>query len=220
MSPDFEYFLALEPYQTIGHTLKGLIVQAIPLSVILLILVHLIIKPFFSHLPSLAQLDVKAFQRIRLIDLRNYKSWIVFLLSVIVGFYSHLFVDAFTHESGYFVQRYSTLQNQYGSLPIYKLLQYLSSLIGMMIELMLLAWMIYRTPVASRLVQLKKVHWMSKIRFWSIVFIIAIAVVAAKLAWTTSTNMIGILVVAPISGVLAGIAVASLICRQEISIRQ
>ncbi|PWV94481.1 uncharacterized protein DUF4184 [Paenibacillus cellulosilyticus] len=220
MSPDFEYFLALEPRQTIGHTFKGLLLETIPLCVILLILTHLMIKSFTSHLPSIAQLDVRAYQRIRLVDLRSLRSWIVFIVSVIIGFYSHLFVDAFTHESGYFVLRHSSLQHEYFSLPLYKLLQYLLSLIGMAAEFILLAWMLFRTPVYSDPNKVRNIHWLGKIKFWCIVTIITIGIVTAKLALTTSTNTIGILVVAPISGVLAGIAIASLICRDEIKIRK
>ncbi|GMK41276.1 hypothetical protein PCCS19_43320 [Paenibacillus sp. CCS19] len=219
MSPDFEYFLALEPHQTIGHTIEGLFIQAIPLCVLFLILTHLCIRSFSSHLPSIAHLDVRAYQRIRLIDLRNYRNWLVFLLSVIVGFYSHLFVDAFTHESGYFVLRHSSLQSEIGAIPLYQLLQYALSLIGLAVEFIWVTWMLFRTPVPTHAGSVKKIPWMSKITYWAIVLLIALGIVAAKLAWTTSTNTIGIIVVAPISGVLAGIVVASLIHRKEIRIR-
>lgn len=221
MSPDFEYFLALEPRQTIGHTFKGLLVEAIPLSIIIIVLVHLCIRSFASHLPSIANLDTRAYERIKLMDLLSYKSWIVFLLSVVVGFYSHLFVDAFTHASGYFVQRYPTLQNEYGvTIPLFQLLQYLLSLIGMMVELILLVEMLFRTPTTAGVMNVKRVSWLGKITYWSIVLIVAFGIVAAKLAWTASTNMLGIVVVAPITGVLAGIVAASLICRGEIKVRK
>lgn len=216
MSPDFEYFLALEPWQTIGHTFKGLLIEAIPLSIMILLLVHLCIKSVASHLPSITHLDCRVYNRIRLMDLRSYRSWIVFLLSVVIGFYSHLFVDAFTHASGYFVQRHHFLQKEYGiALPLYKLLQYLFSLIGMMVEFIVLGWMLFRRPI-STVVHMKRIPTRGKIIYWSIVLIIAVGIVAAKLAWTTSANTLGILIVAPISGVLAGIVVASLICRGEI----
>ncbi|MBD3922140.1 DUF4184 family protein [Paenibacillus sp. PR3] len=221
MSPDFEYFLALEPRQTIGHTFKGLLVEAIPLSIIILVLVHLCIQSFAAHLPSIAQLDWRAYKRIKLMDLRSYRSWIIFLLSVVVGFYSHLFVDAFTHESGYFVQRHQTLQNEYGvAIPLYQLLQYLFSLFGMMVEFVLLMWMLFKTPISTGVVNVKRTSWFAKIKYWSIVLIVAVGIVAAKLAMTTSTNTLGILVVAPISGVLAGIIVASLFGRGEMRIQR
>jgi hypothetical protein len=85
-------------------------------------------------------------------------------------------------------------------------------------EFILLAWMLFREPSLSGTANIKKIHWLSKIKFWSIVLLIAIVVVAAKLAWTTSTNLLGILIVAPITGLFAGIAAASLICRDKIRV--
>ncbi|OAB48362.1 hypothetical protein PBAT_01615 [Paenibacillus antarcticus] len=58
MAPDFEYFIALEPYQSIGHTTKGFFIQAIPLSILLAFVFHLLIKvPLTRNLPSLFDMD-------------------------------------------------------------------------------------------------------------------------------------------------------------------
>ncbi|WP_079908471.1 DUF4184 family protein [Paenibacillus sp. 32352] len=209
MSPDYGYFIALEPYQTIGHTHKGLLLQALPISVILLILLHLIMKPLAAHLPSVFHLDVRASHLIRHFDFRNVKNWIVFVVSVALGFYSHIFVDAFTHQSGYFVMRYPVLQKTYGSVPLYKLLQYVLSLIGLAAQGFLIVVLLIKTPNTAK--NFRKIDSKRKLYYWLVVLITGIAVVIAKLLFTSSTNVAGILVVSSISGFFIGLIAASVI---------
>ncbi|MEK3915915.1 DUF4184 family protein [Paenibacillus sp. FSL H7-0331] len=217
MSPDYEYFIALEPYQTIGHTHKGLLLQGLPLCVVILFLLHLIRKPLILHLPSMFHIDVKAYQLIRSFDFRDIKNWIVFLLSVVIGFYSHIFLDAFTHKSGYFVMNYPLLQNIYFSVPLYKLLQHILSLIGMLAQILLIVWLLIKTPFSTK--NFREIGPKRKIIYWFIVLIIAIVVVIAKLYFASSTNILGMIIVSSISGLFLGLVVASLIFRKRLRYR-
>jgi len=212
MSPDFEYFIALEPYQTIGHTHMGLLLQALPLSVILLLLLQVVMRPFSLHLPSVFDLDMKSIQLIRYFNYRSVMSWMVFLVSVVAGFYSHIFIDAFTHQSGYFVQQFSILQSSFVGLPLYKWLQYSLGLVGLGVQFVVIVWIYSKTESATRstLVTSKQ-----KLTYWLLVAIIAVGVVVAKLTFTASSNMIGILIVSSISGVIVGIIIASLLYRHH-----
>lgn len=207
MSPDFEYFIALEPYQTIGHTHMGLLLQAIPLSIMLLLLLQVIMKPLCLHLPSILHLNAKSVQLIRYFSYRSIRDWLVFLVSVVIGFYSHLFIDAFTHQTGYFVQQLPMLKNSLLGLPIYKWLQYSLSVIGLGVQLAIGLWILVKTPTTCRIDSLGT---RNKVMYWTLVLIVAAAVVILKLIFTSSSNILGILIVSSISGIILGVIVASL----------
>ncbi|MFF2885472.1 DUF4184 family protein [Paenibacillus sp. NPDC057967] len=212
MSPDFEYFIALEPYQTFGHSGLGLLLQAIPLSLLFAFLFHYVIKlPLAEHLPGIFGISGKAKE---LMDrypwrMRGWRDGLVFLVSVVIGFSSHVFLDAFTHLSGYFVVRWAALNETVFGLPVYKLLQHGLSLTGLAVfGIMVLIWL--RRPASEAAQNKSRVSVRAKWLYWSIVGITAAVTVACKLLFSTSANYIGILVVSPISGFLLGLALASI----------
>lgn len=208
MSPDFEYFIALEPHKTIGHTYKGLILQAIPLCIVFLFLFHMIKKQLILHLPSTFRTVAKAYGLTRPYDFRDVRQWAVFLISIVIGFYSHIFMDSFTHESGFFVNHYPVLQNVYFSVPLYKLLQYLFSSIGLCAEVLLAVFYIIKSPRPD--IFLVRINSKIKNKYWLVVLITMISTTVIKLIFTSSTNTIGIIIVSPISGFVLGIIIASL----------
>lgn len=207
MSPDFEYFMRLEPYRSIGHTTAGLFLQAIPLSILLALLFHLVVKkPLARHLPHWLAIDRRALSLITDWDIRSARMWIVFLYSVIIGFWLHIFVDEWTHIGGYYVTQLPYLATSVGGLPIFKWLQYGTSLLGLFIEGLLLVWLLSRAPLIDGY------HTCStkrKLIYWGIVIGTALLTTIVKLLSTSSTNVVGILVVSPISGGCLGIVAAS-----------
>ncbi|AJS58807.1 hypothetical protein UB51_10330 [Paenibacillus sp. IHBB 10380] len=213
MSPDFEYFIALEPYQIIGHTHWGLFLEGIPLCIVILLLLQIIMKPFILHLPSTFNIDMKSYSFIRYFDFRKFSNWIVFLISVVVGFYSHIFIDSFTHKSGFLVMNYPFLQNSYFIIPLYKLLQYSLSIIGIVVQMCLIVVLIRKAPYSTK--PFRRISLKRKLVYWLIVLITAISVIIAKLVFTTSTNIIGIIIVSSISGFFLGVIIASLIFRKN-----
>lgn len=212
MSPDFEYFIMLEPYQSIGHSLTGLFFQAIPLCVFLAVIFHSIVKEILVlHLPSNYNIDQRAYNTLSKWSL-NSKGWVVFILSVIIGFITHVFIDGFTHFNGYFVERYPPLRDlMIYNFPLYKILQHSFSIFG----LLMLTWMIisflYRHH--ETVTTIPAVSMKQKIMFWISVVVIAIAVTSMKLLFSSSRNIIGILVVSPITGGCLGILLVSIIIR-------
>ncbi|MGO4180514.1 DUF4184 family protein [Paenibacillus sp. TAF43_2] len=211
MSPDFEYFIALEPYQTIGHSFGGLIYQAIPLSIMLAYLFHYVVKaPLAKNLPALGSLDRKAYRLAHGWKLNTVQSWLVFLASVVIGFYSHLFIDACTHYSGMFVTKFPVLRESIAGIPLYKWFQRSLSIVGLIIEAMLLYRFINKAKLESAYTgaatKLKMVYW-------AIVLSCTLLTLALKLIFTSSSNYIGIAVVAPISGFMLGILLASIVHR-------
>lgn len=211
MAPDFEYFLMLEPYRSIGHSLMGLLVQAIPLSIGFAFLFHNIVKkPMALHLPSICQLDRRAYGMLGEWKLRTVRDWTVFLFSVVIGFISHVFVDAFTHAGGFFVMHLPFLQQAaIGRFPLYKILQYGFSVLGLLAAAGGIAYGLYRSQGALDI--LPQVTRPQKVMYWAVCIAVAFLVTAAKLAGSASGNHLGVLVVAPISGLMLGIFLSSLI---------
>ncbi|MFS1514807.1 DUF4184 family protein [Chengkuizengella sp. SCS-71B] len=208
MSPDFEYFIALEPYRTIGHSLTGLIVQAIPLSILFAFIFHkIIVKTLSLHLPSFYNLDMRSYQVFHSWQLNTFRKWLVFLTSVVIGFFSHIFIDAFTHTSGYFVLKFSFLSNIINEMSVYKLLQHTLSISGLVLLTLLCFQLLRKQNIVHRK---RIISQNQKLKYWSIVLSIALIVTILKLVFTSSNNTIGILVVSPISGTLLGIFTASL----------
>lgn len=209
MSPDFEYFIRLEPFRSIGHTTAGLFLQAIPLCILFAIVFHLIVKkPLARHLPHWCGLDRRASSLITDWNMRSIRMWVVFLYSVAIGFWLHIFIDEWTHIGGYYVTQFPYLTMSVGGLPIFKWLQYGSSVLGLFIEALLLVWLLRRSPNLQTTYRpcSSKRKWI----YWGIVIGIALLTVIVKLIGTSSTNIVGILVVAPITGGCIGIVVASL----------
>lgn len=210
MSPDFEYFLMLEPYRSIGHSIPGMFLQAIPISVVLAFLFHLVVKaPLALHLPTVFKLNQRAYAGLSSWRLQHPRDWIVFAVSVIAGFLTHVISDAFTHASGYFVIYFPFLSAVHFGYPVYKLLQYGLSVIGLVI----LGWMILNRLVQANLQSLviPEVTRRQRMRFWTTALIISALTTGLKIVFTSSLNIIGIAVVAPVSGMCLGILMASVV---------
>ncbi|WP_166242989.1 DUF4184 family protein [Paenibacillus turpanensis] len=216
MSPDFEYFIALEPYQSIGHTTKGLFLQAIPLSILFAFLFHYFIKrPLARNLPSVFGLDRRAYALILPWKIGGLREALVFLTSVTLGFYSHIGIDAFTHQSGGFVTQFPILQQRVlPDLPGYKLLQYSLSIVGLAAEALILLVFLFKSKQPN-----EHLHSHSSTRkslYWAVVFAVTFVTVSIKFAFFSSGNQLGMLVVSSISGCSLGLIIAGLIdCVQE-----
>ncbi len=213
MAPDFEYFYHLEPYQSIGHSIWGLFIQAIPICILLAVMFHYLVKESLAlHLPSLFNVNQRAYNILGEWKLNSLHTWIIFLSSVIVGFISHVTTDAFTHAGGLFVVHFSFLREVIMfNLPVYKMLQYGLSLIGLFVILGVILYYLYRSNPSAK--GMPKITRKQKLLFWSYIITISFVITGAKLIVTDSPNIIGILVVAPISGLCLGLVLSSLFLR-------
>ncbi len=130
ITPDFEYFLRMKIQSIYSHTVWGNIWFNIPLGLIICFLFHNIIKkPFIDNSPLFVQ------QRLiflRNSDWNNYakKHFLVVVLSLIIGGYSHILWDSFTHATGIFVHYLGLNQYIFYHIAFYKILQHFSSFIG------------------------------------------------------------------------------------------
>lgn len=133
MAPDFQYFLTLTVGVRGWHVFPGLFIYAFPTALAFLWLFHRVLKqPLLRLVPEahrvrLAQLNLDfpflPFRRIALI-----------VISTLLGLFSHVCLDAFTHRDGIVVQLLPVFQtplfpNSSMNLAICDLLQGVSTLI-------------------------------------------------------------------------------------------
>jgi hypothetical protein len=213
MSPDMEYFIRLEPYRSIGHTWQGLWLQALPLCIVLGVVFHSIVKvPLAAHMPMTGGLNSRCLALFQGEKLSTWKAWLGFVLSVMLGFVSHIVLDEFTHAHSAFTAYMPWIwDSQMLGLPVYSLLQYSLSLLGLIgILLWLASALLQIKPIANQVLHRTTKQ---KLIFWSTVLATSLITTSVKLLLATSGNTLGILVVAPISGVVLGIIIASLLCK-------
>lgn len=135
MIPDFEFFLKMRTGENIGHHWYGVLLFDIPLSILCCYVFHNLLRNMLID-----QSPQWFYQRLckwKEFDWNNYakKNSITVLLSVILGIISHLFLDAFTHEDGFFVEQITFLKSEvifFGiRTTVYMLLQVSESLAGL-----------------------------------------------------------------------------------------
>jgi hypothetical protein len=134
MAPDFEYFMRMTVGSIYSHTFFGLFYFDLPVGIVLTFIFHDIVRDsFIDHLPGQLRrrfLELKTFNW----DNAFKTTWAVVIFSILIGASSHILWDGFTHPLGYFVQRSAFLKQKIQlvgfRLPVYSILQNLSSLIG------------------------------------------------------------------------------------------
>lgn len=204
MSPDFIYFLLFSPSSNLGHTLIGFIFLNLPICFLINLLFYKYIKDFFIlTLPNF--ISKKYLYLIKnKNEVTNTKKSIVFSYSCIIGMLTHVFWDSFTHETGLFVENIGLLRTEITlvghNIPIFKLLQHGSTLIGFLILFIFLYIIRDKNPKTSNIS-------INKFNFLISVFIIQI--ITLILSYIFSVNIkgdfgIGQLVVTYINGLFLG----------------
>jgi hypothetical protein len=133
--PDFEFFFRMKVDENIGHHPIGFVLFDLPMALLLCYAYHNIVRnQFVNHLPN--------WYKCRFIGFINF-NWnqyvkenvIRVLVSLIIGIASHLLWDACTHHDGFFVLLYPILSNTLVlaglGIPVYSILQVLSSILGL-----------------------------------------------------------------------------------------
>ncbi len=138
MAPDFEHLLRLEPVSLYSHSIIGLFLFCWPIGLLATWLYRKIwILPLTTLLPFLEQYKEKS-------------NFIRDSLSIVVGASTHLLWDGFTHANRFGTQLLPSLNAKIDlfslSIPMWNILQHLSTLIGLSI---LLAVVISRCLKAS-----------------------------------------------------------------------
>lgn len=134
MAPDFEYLAHLSATRTIGHTLPGVFLLCLPAGLVALLLWYRLLGPVLAQLlrPGTGGLtagwgEASPFgspARTALVG-----------LSIVIGAFSHIAWDSFTHQGGAVVSLWSGFSHRIGPgpLPVYQWLQYGCSVFGMVL---------------------------------------------------------------------------------------
>jgi hypothetical protein len=147
MSPDFLYFINLAPRGQFGHTMAGVFLFCLPLGTLALWLFHTLMKwPLLSLCPQ--GLQERLMRPAQGFTFRSVSRQLLIILSILIGAGTHLLWDGFTHgagthllwdgfthEYGWAVSRlsflsWSVIEIDARSIPVFKLLQHLSTVIG------------------------------------------------------------------------------------------
>jgi hypothetical protein len=208
MVPDAEYFIRMRMLSHYSHTWQGFVWFDIPLAYILVILYEIFVKDkLIAHLP--ASLNRRFFGYRGFVTYYTLQYFLVILISVAIGAASHIAWDGFTHPSGMFVHRipYSlhivTLHGY--RFYIYTLLQHTSTVAGALV-----IFISYYMLPKGELTRAKHIAG-----YWWQVVLVAVVVVAIKLATGMPLHHYETLIVTIVSGGLIGLAVATMLAERD-----
>ncbi|GGD67622.1 DUF4184 family protein [Paenibacillus nasutitermitis] len=212
MAPDMEYFIAMEPYRTIGHSLKGFVLLGMPLSIALAFVFHLVVKPVLPmFMPSRGGLDHFVQSLLKDWRLHSVRSWSVFIVSLFIGYLTHIFMDSWTHTSG-FVSEFPVLRTYIGGKGIYSWLQYGFSVLGLLVPALVL---LRRYSVWLKSVSPQKLRPlaspMTQKLLWGCAFLNAGLLFLVKGWFSVNPGLVGMWIVAPMSAFMFGLFAASLL---------
>ncbi|MGA9207062.1 MAG: DUF4184 family protein [Terriglobales bacterium] len=134
LAPDFEYFVRLAPQNRSGHQMPGVLLITFPAAFFVLWLFHACVKRGLAAL-----LPVPAQQRLQpylgRFSFGGGKRFALIAASIAVGIATHLLWDMFTHSGTLAYDHWMWLQTMIalpavGARPVYKVLQYFSSVLG------------------------------------------------------------------------------------------
>ena len=153
-APDFEYFLRSTPHGGFPHTLKGVFVFDLPMALLALWAFHALVKaPLVALLPEAVQRRLTA-QLARFRFLGGSRLALI-VVSILLGIATHLLWDSFTHRDTW-PYRHVPLLSQLVTLPVlgpvpyFKLLQHISTVVGLAIlGVWLLRWFERTEPAAE-----------------------------------------------------------------------
>ena len=188
--PDIPYFLPSRLGRALAdsHTLYGSFAVCLPLGMALLILILLLREPLTILLGARARwVCLHSLERFTAWPLR----WPIAAWSILLGSWTHLAWDSFTHQTGWTTVRVAAL-----SAPISlfgwdtatsHLLQYVSSVFGLVLLGIWLRGLLARAPPARSSDQARsRAHWPVLVMISCIALLIGVA--RALLAWHATTS--------------------------------
>jgi hypothetical protein len=176
-----------------SHTISGLFWFDLPLGILLAYIFHNIVRDsFFCNLPTILKSRLIKFQQFEW-NIYFKDNLFVVIISVLIGASSHLFWDSFTHDHGYSVQTIPALTNSVDFLgrqvPTMKILQHSSTLVGELV----IVFALFKLPPD------KNVTGQLNIKYWSILTILTLTIIAVRLLCGLDYKLYGNFIVTVIS---------------------
>lgn len=211
LTPDFEYFLRMRIKSNFSHTIDGLFWFDLPLGLLLAFIFHNIVRDsLFDNLPLGLKSKFLSFRKFDW-DEHFKKNWLVVLISIFIGAVSHIFWDSFTHDHGYFVQTIPNLTNTVDILnleiPILKILQHASTLIGGLI----IFFAVYKLP--SNKAEKEKIN----LKYWAIVFGLTFTIITLRILSGLEIKQYGNIIVTAISAVLISLTMTPWLIKEKLN---
>lgn len=207
MTPDFEYFIRMKTQSEYSHTIGGIFWFDLPLGIMLAYLFHHIVRNnLFDNLPVFLKCRLHSFKQF---NWNQYVQthWPVVFISFIIGAASHIFWDGFTHANGYFVQILPALSNTidvFGKeVPVFKILQHLSSLAGALF----IVYALFNLPPYNGIAGQLNLY------YWGIVMALTFAIVMFRLASGLDYKLYGNFIVTAISAGLIALILTPLLLK-------
>jgi hypothetical protein len=211
MIPDVDYFIALQPVETFGHTLVGVLIQGVAYSIALLLCIRYVLRrPLLALIPQplARKFSISSsYFPLRITGALNV------IGSIILGAVSHLILDSGTHSQGWLVMHSEFLRSLVGSLPVYKILQYTSGIIGVLALFLWLLFWLWQAPPRSY-PEVLAFRWKSFAYLTialSIVGMTGMAVAIHRMAEDTFATVFIRAIIGSISGLILGLLTYSVI---------
>lgn len=213
LTPDFEYFIRMKVQSNYSHTFYGIFWFDLPLALLVSFAFHNLVRnALFFNLPNFIKSRTSIFISF---NWNNYfkENWIIVFVSILIGIASHLFWDGFTHNHGYFAEHISALKNNIvilnNEIPIWKIAQHLSSLIGAII--IIISFLnLPKNLLYQSLQDPNKKYWLT---------IIALTIVITILRFLINLKLavIGNFIVTIISAFLLSLMIAPILIKSKVS---
>src|SRR5574337_1629515 len=131
MAPDFEYFARGEQVSTISHTLLGLVVWNLPVTLVLAFAWHRWVKQAVLLVAPVG-FSRRAAPRFA----RPSGPFVACAVSAVLGAATHVLWDGITHGSGFGPRHWPWLLQPYdlpivGKLGLYRIIQHTSTIVGL-----------------------------------------------------------------------------------------
>lgn len=178
--PDLGYYFHQFDFASLAHSAVGSLVVCLPCGVVMLLVFRLVRRPVCLLLPTPHREAIEPRFASPPITLRYS---LTVILSLLLGAWTHILWDSWTHRSGWFVQRLSFLGEPLftvGSSQFhgYYILQQLSTIVGAVILIIAyLAW--FRRQRSSCLIQIAADRWRYLLWFAIVAVTLLLALPAA-----------------------------------------
>ncbi|TQS88246.1 DUF4184 family protein [Limnobaculum zhutongyuii] len=207
MVPDFEYFLRMEVKSLYSHSLSGIFLFDLPVALLLSFIFHGIVRnSLINNLPQFLYCRLSYLTRLDWPAYANkHKS--VLLGSIMLGIFSHLLWDSFTHKDAFFVNylHYSSVNIELlgYSVPVHKLLQHLSTLLGGLTILIYL-WLMPKDNKTSTHISLN---------YWLVVLVLSFVISFIRITLIYPAISPGMVVVTSLSALMISLTLTPVVLK-------